>query len=250
MSQTHLCTYSTEISWNDVRQQELMSSLDQSQTRRDRLSYSSQENLLILNSSPDVSRVLWKTCFLWIHCLSILPGPHSSPNTSKAWACGLWGNITTTWRALNRFPSVSLHPGAKQRKGTQLSCRGRRPKLQRWQMCWNLNMHTKTWKQTCSYMGCLKCFVTAAEQYAWFAPPCSLCAHQAFSCTSATAHVLRGFTPKTLCKFKHFTATLKIIVAENMFRIHPKFSNWKRLGHGKRKWELQEEVTLTSSYLG
>lgn len=85
-------------------------------TCQERLRYSREEDPLIFYSSPDVSTVLWKTRFLWIHHLPILPSPQNSWNTSKAVARGGWGTITST---LSRFLSVSLllqHPAEPQRR--------------------------------------------------------------------------------------------------------------------------------------
>lgn len=103
-------------------------------------------------------------------------------------------------------------------------------------MCRNLNTprRTKTWKQTCSYMGCLKCFLTATEQYAWFAPLCSSL------CTS-------GF----LLYIRHSTCVKRIYTQVQTFHWHLRnncgrryvqnsccVSNWKRLGQGKNKMRI------------
>lgn len=236
-------------------------------TCQERLRYSREEDPLIFYSSPDVSGVLWKTCFLWIHHPPVLPGPQDSPNTSKAVARGGWGNITSTLRALSRFPSVPLppwcqkmlqHPAELHWKATWGGQRSEYTKCQ----YWGSHMHTKTQKQTCGELNglCLKCFVTATVQRAWFAPPCSPCAHQASSCTSPAAHAERGFTTE-LCASLHILPPVwQIAVQQSMVRIHcflclPQIKRDKKIEQQNKRWTewiraQGGEATMTSSELG
>lgn len=109
------------------------------------------------------------------------------------------------------------HPAELQRRATWGGQRSKQTKYQ----YWNSHMHTKKPKQTCGELNglCLTCFVTAAVQCVWFAPPCSPCAHQA-SCTSSTAHVQRGFTSKRCASLNILLPTWKIAAKESMIRIH------------------------------
>lgn len=122
-------------------------------TCQERLRYSREEDPLIFYSSPDVSRVLWKTHFLWIHHFPILPGSQISQNTSKAVARGGWGSITSTLRALGSFPFVSLPPWCQKmlhypaELQREVSWGGQRSKYTKNQY-WNFHMYTETQRQT------------------------------------------------------------------------------------------------------
>lgn len=116
-----------------------------------------------------------------------------------------------------RCQKMLQHPAELQRRATWGGQRSKQTKYQ----YWNSHMHTKKPKQTCGELNglCLTCFVTAAVQCVWFAPPCSPCAHQA-SCTSSTAHVQRGFTSKRCASLNILLPTWKIAAKESMIRIH------------------------------
>lgn len=131
--------------------------------------------------------------------------PQNSPNTSKAVARGAWGNITSTLRALSRFPSASLppwcqkmlrHPAELQRKATWGGQRSKYTKCQ----YWNSDMHTTTQKQTCG------------ELYGVFEMFCQSHRAMCMICTSVSALCASGLILYVI----HFTCWERIYTQNHL----------------------------------
>lgn len=177
------------------------------------IKYSRGEDPLIFYSSPDVSRVLWKTHFLWIHHLPILPGPSELTKYFKG--SGTWRmrnyylNIKSSKQILLHVASI-LVPKDVTAPSWAATRGGQRSQ--------NTNIGIPTCTHTCR-----------AGTWSLFEMFCHCYSAMCMICTSVFSLSASGLIlyvihyscwekiyNQTMCKFKHFIATVKKNVAQGI----------------------------------